>query len=131
MRDPRPGLPWSRRRAQRRVDYATWMASAAWRQRRADWHERWVATFGSEPVCLVCGKSWTLRNGDLHHRSYRRLGHEGDADLIPLCRTPCHQQLHRILESNPAWLKLGRVHATDVIIAHLRAEARHRENANG
>jgi hypothetical protein len=97
------------------------MASPAWQRRREAWHTAWVATYGSEPVCLICGRPWSLRGGDLHHRSYLRLGNEADADLIPLCRTPCHQRLHKILESNPAWLKAGRAHATDMIVALLRA----------
>lgn len=124
MRDPRPGLPWSRRRLRRRTDYATWMDSRAWLARRMAWRERWLATHGTEPVCQICGKPWTLRRGALHHRSYARLGHEADSDLIPLCRRPCHNLLHQIFESHPAWRKEGRAHATDMIVARLRARAR-------
>ena len=122
MRDPRPGIPWSLRRWQRRVDYAAWMSSPDWLERRRAWLKRWTRWHGSEPTCQICGKAWSLRDGALHHRSYQRLGHEADRDLVPLCRQPCHQQLHRILESNPAWLKAGRPHATDTIIALLRTE---------
>ncbi len=46
MRDPRAGLPWSRRRVRRRGDYAAWMASSAWLVRRAAWRDAWVATDG-------------------------------------------------------------------------------------
>lgn len=128
MRDPRPGLPWSLRRLQRRAVYATWMASPAWQRRRQAWREAWIARHGQEPACHICGRPWSLHGGDLHHRSYQRLGHETDTDLIPLCRTPCHQQLHRILESHPAWLNsAGRAHATDMIVARLRARTRQGE----
>lgn len=119
MRDPRAGLPWSRRRVRRRGDYAAWMASSAWLVRRAAWRDAWVATDGAEPHCVACGGPWSLSAGDLHHRSYARLGAEADGDLIPLDRA-CHDRLHLILESSPAWRRLGREHATDVIVARLR-----------
>lgn len=121
MRDPRPGLPWSLGRVQRRVDYAAWMSSPDWLARRRAWHEEWTGRHGSEPVCQICGRSWSLRVGALHHRRYQRLGHEADSDLVPLCREPCHRLIHQILESNPAWLKAGRSYATDTIITLLRA----------
>jgi|GEM_PF-815041 len=119
MRDPRPGVAWSKRRAARRADYAAWMASAAWQDRRRRWLTSWAARHDYPPVCAACGGPWSLRGGDLHHRSYARLGHEADRDLIPLDRD-CHDQLHKILESTPAWRRLGRVQATDLIVARLR-----------
>ena len=122
MRDPRPGLAWSSRRATRRADYATWMASAAWQQRRRQWLASWTARYGHPPTCQACAGPWNLHDGDLHHRSYARLGHETDRDLVPLDRD-CHQRLHQILESNPAWGRLGRPQATDLIIARLRHTA--------
>lgn len=121
MRSPRPGIPWSAGRVQRRVNYAEWMSSPGWFARRRAWHQQWTRRHGAEPVCQICGKPWTLRAGDLHHRSYQRLGHEADNDLIPLCPEPCHRLLHQILEFNPAWIKAGRPYATDTIIALLRA----------
>ncbi len=94
------------------------MGSAAWQARRRQWVEAWLAAHGSEPSCVVCGGPWTLRHGDLHHRSYDRLGHEADTDLVALDRA-CHTQLHQILDSNPAWRRVGRTQATDVIVARL------------
>lgn len=123
MGEPRPGLAWSLRRARRRAEYSAWMGGEAWLARRTAWYRRWVVAHGAEPVCRVCEATWTLRRGHLHHLSYARLGHEADGDLVPLCR-PCHQRLHRDLESNPGWLKAGRAYATGVIIARLRAAAR-------
>ena len=119
MRDPRPGLAWSKRRVRRRAAYAAWMASDEWLARRSAWREAWVAAHGEEPHCVVCGGPWNLRHGDLHHRSYAHLGAERDCDLIPLDRA-CHDRLHAILESTPAWGRLGRAHSTDVIVARLR-----------
>jgi len=122
VRDPRPGLAWSRHRVARRSSYATWMASDAWLARRQAWQQEWRALYGAEPVCAACGGPWSLRHGDLHHRSYDRLGTERFYDLIPLDRV-CHDRLHAIMESTPAWRRLGRAHATDVIVARLRAGA--------
>ena len=86
---------------------------------------------GPSPSARYAGPRWTLRRGHLHHLSYARLGHEADRDLVPLCRS-CHQRLHRVLESNPAWLRAGRAHATWVIIARLRPTARkERERRQG
>lgn len=96
------------------------MASPQWQQRRQAWLRAWTARTGRSPMCAICGASWDLSSGDLHHRSYQRLGAESDRDLIPLCRRPCHDRLHEILEAHPAWLRLGREAATDVIIARLR-----------
>jgi hypothetical protein len=80
-----------------------------------------VARHGCEPVCVVCGKAWTLSKGDLHHRSYERLGAEQWSDVLPMDRA-CHDRLHAIYESNPAWRRLGRARATDLIVTHLRRQ---------
>ena len=47
--------------------------------------------------CLVC----RAPNVDLHHRSYKRLGHERCDDLVALCREH-HEQLHE--EGFDLWL---------------------------
>lgn len=119
MRDPRPGLDWSRGRVFRRDRYATYMDSAGWRARRQAWHAEWTTRYGCEPVCLVCGGQWTLRHGDLHHRNYDRLGHERFDDLVPLCRKH-HAVLHELWDASPAWRRMGRSAATMGIIATLR-----------
>lgn len=120
MREPRVGLRWSRQRIRRREQYGGYMDSPEWFARR----ERWVLEFraahdGQEPVCCVCGAKWTLRQGDLHHRSYARLGAEAWQDLIPMCREH-HEALHTLMERNPAWRKVPRQQATDLLVAHLR-----------
>jgi hypothetical protein len=96
------------------------MSSSASLGYRERWRQRWAASHGAPPVCQACGGPWDLRHGDLHHRSYDRLGRELDRDVVALCR-PCHRRLHRILESSPVWLWLGREQASDVIIARLRS----------
>ena len=122
MRDPRPGLTWSRARLLRRQSYGTWMGSRSWLDCRRHWRDAFVAVHGIEPACAVCGEPWTLRRGDLHHRNYDRLGHERFDDLIPLCRA-CHERVHRILECTPGWRRLARAQANDVIVSRLRVSA--------
>jgi 5-methylcytosine-specific restriction endonuclease McrA len=99
------------------------MAGDAWLQTRQRWLHSWVDRYGSDPTCQVCGAPWTLRRGHLHHRSYDRIGHERFGDLIPLDRQ-CHDRLHRILESTPAWRRMDRTQATDLIVAQLRRRNR-------
>lgn len=99
------------------------MGSPQWLVWRERWLGAWIRIHGSEPTCLACGRPWSLRHDDLHHRSYDHLGHEGFCDLIPLCRA-CHNWVHRILESTPAWRRMDRAQATDVIVARLRRAAR-------
>ena len=121
MRNPRPGLAWSRRRlAANLAIYGIYMDSPEWYRRRELWLDEWRAAHGGgDPYCLVCGAEWTLRHGDLHHRTYERLGGEHSSDLAPLCRSH-HRCLHALMESTPAWWRLSRAQATDLIVAYLR-----------
>jgi 5-methylcytosine-specific restriction endonuclease McrA len=122
MRDPRPGLRWSRGRVQRRARYGGYMDSPEWFRRRERWLEQYRGAHGGqEPVCVVCGAPWMLRGGDLHHRTYTRLGAETWQDLVPMCRDH-HAALHAVMEQNPAWRKVPREQATDLIAARLRAK---------
>ncbi|MHB1614423.1 MAG: hypothetical protein ACYCXA_13720 [Actinomycetes bacterium] len=105
------------------------MASRAWLARRQSWRQAWITRYGAEACCAAGGGPWSLRHGDLHHRSYDRLGAERFCDLIPLDRA-CHERLHTIVESTPAWHRLGWEHATDVIVARLRAGAPAREGVS-
>jgi hypothetical protein len=128
VRDPRPGLPWSKGRLRRRAAYCDYMASPEWFALREKWLEAWKARFGTDPRCIICGISWTLKQGDLHHRSYIRLGHEALSDLVPFCRE-CHEALHRVLEADPSWRRLNRAQATDLIIRALRCKLFAQTNA--
>ena len=122
VREPRHGLAWSPRRVAIRARYGTYMDSPAWFARRERWLAEWhCAHGGRDPVCLVCGNTWSLSDGDLHHRSYQRIGHEDFRDLTPLCRR-CHQALHAVLDGQSSWRRLGRAFATDQIISLLRKQ---------
>jgi len=107
----------SRRRATRRRKYAAYLASARWQARRRGWLRRYLASQGTDPACVVCGKPWTL-DDDLHHASYANLGYEPDEDLIPMDRD-CHEALHQILDSSQAWRAMPRPTATAGIVAIL------------
>lgn len=122
MRDPRPGLAWSRQRIARRVAYGCWMASPGWAEVRRRWYQEWTRRYGIEPCCAACGGEWSLASGDLHHRSYRRLGEECFEDLLPLDRD-CHDRLHAVWDTNPAWRRIDRGYANDLIVALLRRAA--------
>lgn len=126
MREPRHGIAWSRGRVARRERYSQFMASAAWRRRRAAWYAAHLSTTGERPSCAICNSCWRLGVDDLHHRSYDRLGAGRDEDLVPLCRS-CHDTVHEVIESSPAWRRMSRAQATDVVIARLRR--RHREES--
>ena len=128
MRTPRPGSRWSRDRIARRSVYSAYMNSKAWQDKRREWYARWLTLMGTPPRCLVCGKRWTLRTGQLHHVTYMRLGVEEPEDLLPLCAVD-HAQLHELFDSSAAWRRLGRSAATAGIIAVLRR--RHPERARG
>jgi hypothetical protein len=121
VREPRAGLIWSTRRIRRRLAYGDYMASPEWFALREMWAKDWATRYGAEPCCVICGAAWSLRHGDVHHRSYVRLGHEGRHDLLPFCRT-CHNTLHQVLESNRSWRCLDRAQATDLIVAMLRRQ---------
>ena len=127
MRDPRFGLAWSGQRVAIRRKYGTYMASPAWFARRHRWVREWTEASGYPPACLICGGEWTEHQGDLHHRSYKRLGHEQSADLIALCRS-CHDQLHHLLDANPAWRYRPRSEATDHIVRVLRRQQQRKRN---
>lgn len=119
MRAPRAGLQWSRGRVARRGIYDGYIHSPEWREHRAAWMDEWLIRYGMDPVCLVCGQPWTLRTGDLHHRTYDRLTDERFNDLVPLCRVH-HTALHDIWDASSAWRRMGRATATMGIIAVLR-----------
>lgn len=40
-----------------------------------------------------CAACFGTVDVDLHHMTYKRLGNEWDADLVPLCRD-CHKNFH-------------------------------------
>lgn len=123
MRAPRRTSRWSRRRLLRRGQYQSYLNSPAWFRKRQDWYAAWWEATGEEPVCAVCGRVWTLREGHLHHRTYARLGQELPTDLVPMCGAD-HVRLHDLWDAHPSWRTTGRATATVGIIAALRRQRR-------
>ena len=107
------------RRLRRRERYATYIESVDSYGQRVLWYADHLRLTSAEPVCAVCEKPWRLHDGDLHHASYERLGHERSTDLIPLCRDH-HQAVHDLWDASPSWRRLSDARATAGIIAALR-----------
>jgi len=129
MRDPRAGLMWTQGRLDRRATYGAYMSSAEWWLTREWWHAEYVRIIGHEPSCAACGAGWTLRHGDLHHRSYERLGHERFGDLVALCR-PCHTEVHRRIEQTGVLHHTSRGMATDLAMRRMALEKIARQGAH-
>lgn len=110
-----------RGRAAHRIRYAAYMRSGEWWERRRRWAKEYRKLTGTDPVCVVCERSWQERRDDMHHRTYDQLGDEAHADLIPMCR-PCHNALHALLYRLAQWRRLPRHTATDGIVSQLRSQ---------
>jgi 5-methylcytosine-specific restriction endonuclease McrA len=61
------------------------MKSNKWRNRRTLYFET------HKRECRACH---VLKEIHLHHKTYKNLGNERDADLVPLC-SKCHSAIHR------------------------------------
>lgn len=72
--------------------YAQYLASDHWARFKARYRES-----GSPLACRVCGGGRV----QLHHRTYRRLGQERNADVVPLCREH-HVAVHEWLSERNA-----------------------------
>jgi 5-methylcytosine-specific restriction endonuclease McrA len=66
--------------------YTCYLASPKWQHTRAS------AIVAAGGACADCGTQRRLL--DVHHLTYRRLGHEHLSDLTAVCR-PCHDARHR------------------------------------
>lgn len=73
-----------RQGARTQLPYSEYIKSDGWKIRR----QRALAL--AENRCQVCNSPARLQ---VHHRTYERLGHERDADLIVLCHD-CHTLFH-------------------------------------
>ncbi|HEY2594380.1 MAG TPA: hypothetical protein VGK33_10810 [Chloroflexota bacterium] len=94
----------------------------SWGDRRVWWLQRYRdAHDGAWPVCVVCGTSWELSSGRLHHRRYAKPGRERWEDLVPLCE-PDQKAFKNLMQHNSALRRLPREQATDKAIAYLHAK---------
>jgi hypothetical protein len=72
--------------------YVIYLRSPLWRLRR----RMWIVRAGGR--CQLCH---SRRRLTIHHRTYRRLGHERRADVTVLC-WDCHRRQHRP-HPTPGW----------------------------
>lgn len=113
----RPGQEWTVELGTlngrvRRADYGRYMKSPAWSAKRRWWWER----AGRPGTCSACAAPWSLNRGDLHHRTYDRLGYELLGDLVQLCGE-CHRRVHAAVKQ---WSELQS--QTDRTIQLIRIE---------
>ena len=91
--------------------YIAYMQSDKWRKRKARlYHKR-------GRVCEMCGATWPL---EVHHKTYERLGHELDEDLLIVCVPVCHDkadaqraefEARRVAQVGMSWATLEDVEA--------------------
>ena len=88
------------RRTVSRAGYAAYIQSDAWRAvRRRFWASKLPKT------CFICGAD-PMPGMHLHHRTYKNLGNEMLKDIVPTC-PGCHEEIHRLYESDPKWRAQG------------------------
>lgn len=68
------------------ITYAEYLRSDHWKDVKVRFRQS-----QSPQCCLVCGQE----QYDLHHRTYKNMGHERMWDVVPLCRHH-HFTLHRV-----------------------------------
>lgn len=68
------------------MTYREYLTSEKWKKRRQCYFDKHLHK------CRACNSEKRIQ---LHHKTYRRLGEERDADLVPLCFN-CHKNLHAI-----------------------------------
>lgn len=76
--------------------YADYLQSLHWRRFKSEFKPRRMRH--GYPVCEFCLSG--NRRLDLHHRTYKRLGCERQADVVLIC-SQCHDRVHR-------WYRGGR-----------------------
>ena len=69
------------------MNYQEYLHSAAWRQRASQAKQR------AHWQCQECGNGGNKSSLHAHHKTYQRLGHERDDDIIILCEE-CHSNKH-------------------------------------
>ena len=125
MRARRYTAPATPTQAARRKTWATYLATRAWRTRRA----KWIASGHANTHCPGCCVALNPRRADVHHLAYPDVpGTEADDDLVLVCRG-CHETIHSSLDASPAWRRTSRRDATWAILTTLRA--RHDTSSTG
>jgi hypothetical protein len=85
-------------RAQK-ISYDDYLKTAHWKDVRKKY---WNGKLHNK-TCYVCGSKNNLQ---VHHKSYRRIGHEYLRDLCLLCNA-CHKETHRLERERPCGILFG------------------------
>lgn len=94
--------PGDRQRDLRIMPYGEYLRTPEWQEKK------WIALENAAYRCQVCN---TPRNLNVHHRTYKRRGHELERDLTVLCED-CHRLFHEHGRLHPedefeGWLAYG------------------------
>ena len=79
--------------------YIEYLKSDKWKQKRLK-----IAKLNNY-ICQNCNKK-TLKDFEIHHLTYKRLGNEDDKDLLFLC-SQCHKKIHEIRDKKDLAKSLG------------------------
>jgi Pyruvate/2-oxoacid:ferredoxin oxidoreductase delta subunit len=87
------------------VNYNAYITSAKWRAKR------WVVGLKSNFICRMCHR-YCRDNFEVHHKTYRNLGHEPMTDLMCLC-TECHKKVElakkvKKMEQKAKWARYAK-----------------------
>ena len=80
--------------------YTNYIKSNHWKIARAE-------KLRKENCCYICGKKKNKRTIlEVHHKSYKNLGHENiNEDLVTLCKS-CHKFIHKCKKDYPNLIEL-------------------------
>lgn len=79
--------------------YKSYLTSKHWRLFKKRFRESSFYT----GICFICGNTVKLHH---HHTTYVRLGKELLSDIVLLCGSKCHRNVHRALRKGITWDKI-------------------------
>lgn len=71
------------------LGYKNYLKTSHWKFKRIEIYRKY------DRRCTKCGKAIQLRDANVHHLTYDRVGNEEDSDLTLLC-IKCHKEVHGI-----------------------------------
>ena len=83
-----------------KMTYVQYLQSEHWKQLK----DKFYHSKMGKHKCYACGKAEKL---NLHHKTYRRIGHERLNDLVLLCEN-CHKKAHKYADAFKNSSKAGK-----------------------
>ncbi len=80
-----------------RKGYQEYLSSPDWKRTRAHWKARAYRRRKQHQGKVICKLCFAFGPIELHHLTYRNVGHEKHTDLIGLC-PECHEFVHTIIK---------------------------------